>query len=96
MSKRKQSQVRFTAETLVWFDIRGEYRGAHKLRKDDENICGRFLTWLCDQDFYPAIVRMTAPGQWMGAFWPEHAGVVKKWLTDNGAEQFTSHVAHSY
>lgn len=84
MSKK---QVRFTAQTVVWVDIRGTYVGPGKTRADEKNIVGRFMRWLCEQKFFPARMQMSGGGQWLGAFWPEDMPVVKAWLIENGTEE---------
>ncbi len=92
MSKK---QVTFTSQPMVWFDIRGavdnrpsEYP---RVRLDDKNVIQNFMKWLCDQTFFPARMQMTGGGQWLGAFWPEDAETVKKYLEEHGAGLVTRH-----
>lgn len=92
MSKK---QVTFTAQSLVWFDIRGKFEGAGRVRRDDNNIVGKFMKWLCDQNFFPARMQMSGGGAWLGAFWPEDAAVVKQWLDSHDADEVTEHPVRS-
>lgn len=85
--KKPKPEVTYTAKTIVWFEIKGTFVQHGSTLSDTENITGRFMKWLCNQTFFPARMQMTGGGCWYGAFWPEDADTVKKWLLENGAKE---------
>ena len=86
-----KSQVTFTCKPVVWFDIRGKNMGPGRIHRDDENVVGKFMKWLCDQDFFPARMQLTGGGQWLGAFWPEDVETVIKCLAEHDTGQVDEH-----